>query len=122
LPNKNLISPIVGTVCPYDIDARSILIAQHTRKHTCSTGKLASHQAIHELFDHIVSEIPEEEEEKRRRSEGTKVGRDFFVKLVLDPEVTHSKEGIIEGCYRMISVRWRGRSEMSSSLGTLRDG
>ena len=38
-----------------------------------------------------------EEEEKRRKSEGLKAGRDFFVKLFLDPEVTHSREGIIEG-------------------------
>jgi hypothetical protein len=38
-----------------------------------------------------------EEEERRRTSEKPKAGRDFFVKLILDPEVTHSKEGIIEG-------------------------
>ncbi len=38
-----------------------------------------------------------EEEEKRRRSERIKEGKDFFVKLSLDPEITHSKEGVIEG-------------------------
>ena len=37
------------------------------------------------------------EEEKRRRSEKIKDGREYFVKLSLDPEVTHSKEGLIEG-------------------------
>jgi hypothetical protein len=38
-----------------------------------------------------------EEEEKRRRSDKTKEGKEFFIKLYLDPEVTHSKEGLIEG-------------------------
>ncbi len=38
-----------------------------------------------------------EEEEKRRRSEMVKDGKEFFVKLFLDPEITHSKEGVIEG-------------------------
>jgi hypothetical protein len=39
----------------------------------------------------------EEEEEKRRRSDKPKEGKEFFVKLYLDPEITHSKEGLIEG-------------------------
>lgn len=38
-----------------------------------------------------------EEEEKRRRSEKIKDGKDYFVRLSLDPEITHSKEGLIEG-------------------------
>jgi hypothetical protein len=38
-----------------------------------------------------------EEEEKRRKSEKLKGGKEYFVKLFLDPEVTHSKEGLIEG-------------------------
>lgn len=38
-----------------------------------------------------------EEEEKRRKSENVKEGKDYFVKLSLDPEITHSKEGMIEG-------------------------
>jgi hypothetical protein len=38
-----------------------------------------------------------EEEEKRRKSEKSKEGKEYFVKLLLDPEVTHSKEGLIEG-------------------------
>jgi hypothetical protein len=38
-----------------------------------------------------------EEEEKRRRSDKAKEGKEFFVKLYLDPEITHSKEGLIEG-------------------------
>jgi hypothetical protein len=38
-----------------------------------------------------------EEEEKRRRSMKLKEGKEFFVKLILDPEITHSKDGIIEG-------------------------
>lgn len=38
-----------------------------------------------------------EEEEKRRRAESVKEGKDYFVKLSLDPEITHSKEGVIEG-------------------------
>jgi len=37
------------------------------------------------------------EEEKRRKAEKSKDGKDFFVRLFLDPEVTHSKEGLIEG-------------------------
>ena len=38
-----------------------------------------------------------EEEERRRKSEKVKEGKDFYVKLFLDPEITHSKEGLIEG-------------------------
>ena len=38
-----------------------------------------------------------EEEEKKRRSEGMKDQKEFFVKLILDPDITHSKEGRIEG-------------------------
>lgn len=38
-----------------------------------------------------------EEEEKRRKSEKIKDGKDYFLKLSLDPEITHSKEGLIEG-------------------------
>jgi len=38
-----------------------------------------------------------EEEEKKRKSEKFKDGKEYFVKLFLDPEVTHSKEGLIEG-------------------------
>ena len=40
---------------------------------------------------------PKEEEEKRRQAERSKEGKDLFVRLRLDPEMTHSKEGIIEG-------------------------
>ena len=38
-----------------------------------------------------------EEEEKKRRSEKVKDNKEYFVKLFLDPEITHSKEGTIEG-------------------------
>lgn len=38
-----------------------------------------------------------EEEEKRRESEKRKEGKEYFLKLYLDPEITHSKEGLIEG-------------------------
>jgi hypothetical protein len=38
-----------------------------------------------------------EEEEKRRKSEKLKAGKEYYIKLFLDPEVTHSKEGLIEG-------------------------
>jgi hypothetical protein len=38
-----------------------------------------------------------EEEERRRRSEKSKEGKEFFLKLFLDAELTHSKEGLIEG-------------------------
>ncbi len=44
-----------------------------------------------------VRVAPKEEEEKRKRSERLKDGKEYFVKLLLDPEVTHSKEGLIEG-------------------------
>lgn len=37
------------------------------------------------------------EEEQRRRSEKVKEGKEYFVKLFLDPEITHSKEGVVEG-------------------------
>jgi hypothetical protein len=38
-----------------------------------------------------------EEEEKKRKSEKFKDGKEYFVKLSLDPEITHSEEGMIEG-------------------------
>ncbi|HUL36123.1 MAG TPA: DUF3108 domain-containing protein [Thermodesulfobacteriota bacterium] len=38
-----------------------------------------------------------EEEEKKRKSEKSKEGKEFFLKLFLDAELTHSKEGRIEG-------------------------
>jgi hypothetical protein len=38
-----------------------------------------------------------EEEEKIKKSGRLKDGKEYFVKLFLDPEVTHSKEGLIEG-------------------------
>jgi hypothetical protein len=37
------------------------------------------------------------EEEKRKKTEKIKEGKEYFVKLYLDPEITHSKEGLIEG-------------------------
>jgi hypothetical protein len=40
---------------------------------------------------------PKEEEEEKRKSEKIKDGKEYFVKLSLDAEVTHSKEGLIEG-------------------------
>ncbi len=39
----------------------------------------------------------EEEEEKKRKSEKSKEGKEYFLKLFLDAELTHSKEGLIEG-------------------------
>ena len=53
-----------------------------------------------------------EEEEGRRKSEKVKEGKDFFVKLFLDPEITHSKEGLIEG--------WLSK-ELYPLEGTIRD-
>ena len=37
------------------------------------------------------------EEERRKKSEKFEEGKDFYLKLYLDPEVTHSKEGLVEG-------------------------
>jgi hypothetical protein len=44
-----------------------------------------------------VSVASKEEEEKRKKSEKLKDGKEYFVKLFLDPEITHSKDGLIEG-------------------------
>ncbi|HUL30228.1 MAG TPA: DUF3108 domain-containing protein [Thermodesulfobacteriota bacterium] len=38
-----------------------------------------------------------EEEERKRKSEKSKEDKEFFLKLFLDAELTHSKEGLIEG-------------------------
>ena len=38
-----------------------------------------------------------EEEEKKRKSEKSKEDKEFFLKLFLDAELTHSQEGLIEG-------------------------
>jgi hypothetical protein len=53
-----------------------------------------------------------EEEEKRKKSDKFKDGKEYYVKLFLDPEVTHSKEGLIEG--------WLSR-ELYPTEGTIRD-
>jgi len=53
-----------------------------------------------------------EEEEKKRKSEKIKDGKEYFVKLFLDPEITHSKEGMIEG--------WLSK-ELYPIEGTIRD-
>ncbi len=53
-----------------------------------------------------------EEEEKIKKSEKLKDGKEYFVKLFLDPEVTHSKEGLIEG--------WLSK-ELYPTEGTIKD-
>ncbi len=52
------------------------------------------------------------EEENRKRSEKLKEGKEYYVKLFLDPEVTHSKEGLIEG--------WLSK-ELYPTEGTIKD-
>ena len=59
-----------------------------------------------------VSVASKEEEEKRKKSEKFKNGKEYFVKLFLDPEVTHSKEGLIEG--------WLSK-EFYPTEGTIKD-
>ena len=46
-------------------------------------------------YEVMVAE--KEEEERRKKSEKVKDGKDFYAKLFLDPEITHSKKGLIEG-------------------------
>jgi hypothetical protein len=53
-----------------------------------------------------------EEEENRKRSEKFKDKKEFYVKLYLDPEITHSKEGLIEG--------WLSK-ELYPMEGTIKD-
>ena len=53
-----------------------------------------------------------EEEEKRRKSEKFKDGKEYLLKLFLDPEVIHSKEGLIEG--------WLSK-ELYPTEGTIKD-
>jgi hypothetical protein len=59
-----------------------------------------------------VSVASKEDEEKRKRSEKFKDGKEYFVRLFLDPEITHSKEGLIEG--------WLSR-ELYPTEGTIKD-
>jgi hypothetical protein len=40
---------------------------------------------------------PVEEEQQRRKSEKLKEGKELYVKLLLDPDLTHSSEGVVEG-------------------------
>ena len=53
-----------------------------------------------------------EEDEKKKKSEKVKEGKEFYVKLFLDPEITHSKEGLIEG--------WLSK-ELYPMEGTIKD-
>jgi len=41
--------------------------------------------------------VSREEEERRRKSEKLKEEKEYYLKLFLDPEITHSKEGLIDG-------------------------
>ena len=59
-----------------------------------------------------VSVASKEEEEKRKKPEKFKNGKEYFVKLFLDPEVTHSKGGLIEG--------WLSK-EFYPTEGTIKD-
>ena len=59
-----------------------------------------------------VSVVSREEEERRRRSEKLKDGKEYYLKLALDPEITHSKEGLIEG--------WLSK-ELYPTEGSIRD-
>ena len=59
-----------------------------------------------------VSVASKEEEEKRKKSEKFRDGKEYFVKLFLDPEITHSKEGLIEG--------WLSK-EFYPTEGTIKD-
>lgn len=59
-----------------------------------------------------VGVVSREEEERRRRSEKLKDGKEYYLKLALDPEITHSKEGLIEG--------WLSK-ELYPTEGTIRD-
>lgn len=53
-----------------------------------------------------------EEEEKRRKLEKSKDGKEYYLKLFLDPEITHSKDGLIEG--------WLSK-ELYPTEGTIKD-
>jgi len=53
-----------------------------------------------------------EEEEKRKKLEKSKDGKEYYLKLFLDPEITHSKEGLIEG--------WLSK-ELYPTEGTIKD-
>jgi len=59
-----------------------------------------------------VSVVSKEEEERRRNAEKLTDGKEIFVKLFLDPEITHSREGLIEG--------WLSK-ELYPMEGTIRD-
>ena len=61
---------------------------------------------------YVVKVAGKEEEEKRKKSEKFKDGKEFYVKLFLDPEITHSKEGLIEG--------WLSK-EFYPAEGTIKD-
>ncbi len=50
-----------------------------------------------EASSYEVRVASKEEEEKRRKSEKPTDGKEYFLKLFLDAEITHSKEGLIEG-------------------------
>ncbi len=48
-------------------------------------------------FHYEVKVGSKEEEEKKRGSKKDQGKKEYYVKLYLDPEITHSKEGLIEG-------------------------
>jgi len=59
-----------------------------------------------------VSVASKEEGEKRKRSEKMQNEKEYFVQLLLDPEITHSQEGLIEG--------WLSK-ELYPTEGTIKD-
>jgi len=64
---------------------------QRGKKYTVSTFPRKG--ALH----YELNVAAREEEERKRKSEKVKDGKEFYVKLYLDPAITHSKEGLIEG-------------------------
>ncbi len=67
-----------------------------------------------------ISVAPKDEEERKRRSEKTMDQKEFFVKLILDPEVTHSKEGRIEGWLSKELIPVEGKLKEVSLFGDIK--
>ena len=67
-----------------------------------------------------VRVAPEDEEWEKKKSEKTRDGKEIFVQFLFDPEMTHSKEGRIEGWLSKELLPVEGKIKDVSILGDVK--
>jgi hypothetical protein len=89
---------------------------------TIEKGKTYSIPALSRkgVASYEVRVASEDEERDKKRSEKTRDGKEIFVEVLFDPEITHSKEGRIEGWLSKELLPVEGRIKDVAILGDVR--